>query len=136
MPAAQSNGSAAGPTPAVATQLESQVTRLEREIVSLQEAVRSRTLIGTAIGILAERYGCTTAQAWALIGRVSSHTNVKARDIARVVVAAADGSHDAGDRVLLDTLAPHLPGLVRTGRAAGPTRVPAAGSSDTEDTTA
>jgi len=136
MPAEQSDGSAADHTPVLDTDLAGRVLRLEREIASLQEAVRTRTLIGTAIGILAERYGCTSEQAWALIGRVSSHTNVKARDVARVVVASADGSHDAGDRVLLDTLAPHLPGLVRTGRAAGPTRVPAAGSSDTEDTTA
>ena len=136
MPAAQSNGSAAGPTPAVATQLESQVTRLEREIVSLQEAVRSRTLIGTAIGILAERYGCTSEQAWALIGRVSSHTNVKARDIARVVVAAADGSHDAGDRVLLETLTPHLPGLVKMARPTTSAAPRPSGPTDPEEPTA
>jgi hypothetical protein len=137
MPAQQSDWSAPGRTPVVGTDLESRVLRLEDENLTLKEAVRTRTLIGTAIGLLAERYRCTTQEAWALVTRVSSHTNIKAREVARVVVRFADGSHDAGDRVLLETLAPHLPGLVRepAGRVAVSMPAPPAGSTEREGTT-
>lgn len=119
MPADQPSTPCDGRTAAGRPEAEDRIRELEREVRTLQEAVRTRTSIGTAIGLLAERYGCSTQQAWALIGRVSSHTNIKARDVARVVVASADGSPEAGDQMLLETLAAHLPGLARPGRGSG-----------------
>lgn len=48
----------------------------------LGAAVLTRDLIGQAKGILMERHQLTADQAFALLTRVSQHTNVKLRDIA------------------------------------------------------
>ena len=54
----------------------------EREIKQLQQAVESRTVIGQAEGILMERLGLDSTQAFEYLRRVSSHTNRKLVDIA------------------------------------------------------
>jgi GAF domain-containing protein len=54
---------------------------------SLSAALESRTMIGTAVGIVMERYGLDDQQAFAYLTRVSQHSNVKLKDVAREVVA-------------------------------------------------
>jgi hypothetical protein len=128
MPAEQSNGSAIAPVGGTEEDVHERVLRLEDEVRHLTEAVSARTLMGTAIGILAERYGCTSHQAWTLITRVSSHTNLKAREIARVVVAVVDGSDDPDVEALVAIVGEHLPGLVRRTGPAVPGAVPGGAS--------
>ena len=106
---------------ALLTKLEAdqRVADLEREVADLRTALESRTVTSVATGILAERFGCTSSQAWAVLTRVSSHTNLKVRDVARVVVALVDGTLEPEDAELVPRLAPHLPGLLP---APGPRR--------------
>lgn len=60
-----------------------------QEIANLGEAVRTRTLIGQAVGIVMERYGLNDERAFAFLQRMSSHQNVKLRVIAQGIVDAA-----------------------------------------------
>ena len=86
------------------------ISELEHELTTLRAALEHRTTIAVATGLLAERYGCTSAQAWSLLARLSSHVNVKVREVARVLVAQADGVASPADDELLGRLAHHLPG--------------------------
>lgn len=65
------------------------------EIATLSEAVRTRTLIGEAVGIVMERFGLSDERAFAFLKRLSSHRNVKLRDIAREFVDEANARGDA-----------------------------------------
>ena len=56
------------------------------EIVTLREALDSRTRIGQAIGILMVEESITADAAFARLVEMSSHTNVKIRDIAAKMV--------------------------------------------------
>lgn len=60
------------------------------EVQDLNEAIRSRTTIGQAVGIVMERYGLTDDRAFAFLTRLSSQRNVKLRLIAQEIVAAAE----------------------------------------------
>ncbi|HEX2893428.1 MAG TPA: GAF and ANTAR domain-containing protein [Marmoricola sp.] len=53
-----------------------------REIDNLQEAVKTRQLIGRAVGIAMERYGLNEERAFAFLARVSQTRNVKLRVVA------------------------------------------------------
>jgi hypothetical protein len=63
-----------------------------QEIDGLGEAVRSRTVIGQAVGIVMERYQLNDERAFAFLQRLSSHRNVKLRQVAEELV------EDAGAR--------------------------------------
>lgn len=56
------------------------------EIQDLREAVRSRQLIGQAVGIVMERYGLNDQRAFAFLARLSQTRNVKLRVIAQELV--------------------------------------------------
>jgi hypothetical protein len=58
-----------------------------REIHNLREAVRTRTTIGTAVGIVMERYHLTDERAFAFLTRVSQDGNIKLRDVAERLIA-------------------------------------------------
>jgi AmiR/NasT family two-component response regulator len=58
-----------------------------REIHNLQEAVRTRTTIGTAIGIVMERYRLSDDRAFAFLTRLSQDGNVKLRLVAERLIA-------------------------------------------------
>ncbi|TCC64534.1 ANTAR domain-containing protein [Kribbella pittospori] len=59
-----------------------------REIHNLQEAVRTRSTIGTAVGIVMERYHLTDERAFAFLARLSQDGNVKLREVARRLIAS------------------------------------------------
>jgi hypothetical protein len=64
------------------------------QIGNLDEAVRTRTVIGQAIGIVMERYGVNDERAFALLQRLSSEENLKVRRVAEQIVDASGEGHD------------------------------------------
>ena len=62
-----------------------------RERDNLNEALRSRKVIGQALGILMERYQMDEDRAFAFLVRASSHSNIKLRDIAQELVDQRNG---------------------------------------------
>jgi GAF domain-containing protein len=62
-----------------------------QEIGNLAEAVRTRTTIGQAVGIVMERYKLNDQRAFAFLQRMSSHRNTKLRVIAQEIVDAVEG---------------------------------------------
>ena len=60
------------------------------EITSLQDAVRTRTVIGEAVGLVMERFGLNDERAFAFLKRLSSHRNVKIRAISQELVDEAN----------------------------------------------
>jgi GAF domain-containing protein len=52
----------------------------------LQQAISSRKQIGQALGMVMERYGIDEDRAFAFLVRVSSHSNLKLRDVAQEIV--------------------------------------------------
>jgi hypothetical protein len=60
-----------------------------REIQNLREAVRTRGMIGQAVGIVMERYKLTDERAFAFLTRLSQHGNVKLRAIAEQIIATS-----------------------------------------------
>ncbi len=57
-----------------------------RQVDQLQEAVKSRQLIGQAVGMVMERYQVDEARAFGFLTRLSSHENVKLRILAERLV--------------------------------------------------
>jgi AmiR/NasT family two-component response regulator len=57
---------------------------------ALQELLRSRTVIGQAMGLLMRDLGVTGDAAFAHLVRLSSHSNVKLRDVAARMVDEAE----------------------------------------------
>lgn len=67
-----------------------------REIGDLQDAIRSRGVIGQAVGIAMERFRLDEARAFGFLVRMSQHENVKLRVLAEQLVARTDAEHSAG----------------------------------------
>ena len=61
-----------------------------RQLEGLNEALRTRSVIGQAMGILMHRYTLEADGALGLLIRTSSHTNVKMRLVAEQLVSAAN----------------------------------------------
>lgn len=61
-----------------------------REIDNLQEAIKTRGLIGSAIGIVMERYQLPDDRAFAFLARLSQQANIKLRTIAEQLVRTAN----------------------------------------------
>jgi hypothetical protein len=83
---------------------------LQRKVDNLLVALASQRTIGIAIGVLAQRCGCTTAEAWDILTRLSQDTNVKVREIARIMTDAIDGTSQSEDADLLERVSSRLPG--------------------------
>jgi GAF domain-containing protein len=62
------------------------------EIENLEEALRTRTTIGKAMGIVMARYQLNDERAFAFLTRLSQHRNVKLRHVAQEMVDEVDGS--------------------------------------------
>lgn len=61
-----------------------------RLVEGLQIAVKSRHLIGIAQGILMQNYSIDIDQAFEVLRRYSSHTNIKLREVAEQVIERRD----------------------------------------------
>ncbi len=66
------------------------LARANQEIQGLRAALRTRTTIGQAVGILMTQQALSTDEAFAELVERSSHTNVKLRDVATRIVELAD----------------------------------------------
>jgi GAF domain-containing protein len=58
----------------------------ERRALSLQAALRTREIIGEALGILMERERISADQAFVVLRRASQHLNIKLREVAQNLV--------------------------------------------------
>lgn len=58
---------------------------LQAEVARLKQAVLTRQRLGLVTGLLAERYKLDPDAAWDFLVRLSQHTNVKVREVARVI---------------------------------------------------
>ncbi len=76
--------------------------RAREEIETLKEALRTRTIIGQAVGLLMCESTLTADAAFAHLVATSSHTNVKLREIARSLVEQANDRAGAGQRLYPD----------------------------------
>jgi GAF domain-containing protein len=65
-----------------------------QEVDQLQEALRSRQQIGTALGVLIERYHLDEQAAFSFLVRLSNSTNTKLREVATRVVEDASRARD------------------------------------------
>jgi ANTAR domain-containing protein/GAF domain-containing protein len=65
------------------------------QVEQLSEALHTRTDIGTAVGILMERYGLDRHRAFAFLTRSSSTREIKVRDLAQQVI---DGTFESTPR--------------------------------------
>jgi hypothetical protein len=74
-----------------------------RQVEQLSEALHTRSDIGTAVGIVMERYGIDSGQAFAFLTRCSSTRNLKLRVLAREVIDGAFKSTDAPPSLTSDT---------------------------------
>ena len=88
--------------------LADQVLRLEIEVGQLREALVSARHIGMVVGILAARYNLTTDRSWALLVQLSQRTNVKLREVARVLHDDFDSHPELDDATLLARIAAKL----------------------------
>lgn len=66
-----------------------------RHVDNLEEAVRTRTTIGQAVGIVMERYRLDDERAFAFLARLSQQRNVKLRVVAEEIIA--DVAQQAGE---------------------------------------
>ena len=66
------------------------------EVTTLKEAVKSRTRIGQAVGIVMERHRIPEQQAFAFLARLSQNRNIKIRHIADQLIEAvtAEPTHE------------------------------------------
>ena len=71
------------------------------QVEQLSEALHTRTDIGTAVGIVMERYGVDRDRAFAFLVRNSNERNVKLRVLAQQVIAGGfQSSSDEDSRSL------------------------------------
>lgn len=68
------------------------------QVEQLSVALHTRTDIGTAVGILMERYGIDRHQAFAFLARCSQNRNIKVRVLARQVIDGTFRSTRKEDR--------------------------------------
>lgn len=66
------------------------------KVDQLQEAMKSRQLIGQAVGMVMERYQLDEARAFGFLARLSSHENVKLRVVAQRLIEASN--QDSAER--------------------------------------
>lgn len=86
------------------------------ELLSLREALRSRTLTGQATGLLAAQLNLSTDQAWQVLCITSNLTNLKARDVARIMVAGHDRALTQRDAASAAQISQALPAAVLRAR--------------------
>jgi hypothetical protein len=85
------------------------IAELERTVVELRAGMESRQLLGTATGLTMALSGMTPEEAWQVLVGLSSRSNVKVREVGRVLVGAHTGSLTPDDTHLVERIRPHLP---------------------------
>ena len=70
------------------------VIEYAREIQALNEAARTRDLVGRAVGIAMERYGLSDHRAFALLARLSQRHEVALPVVAQSILTASEGRAD------------------------------------------
>ncbi|WP_285661840.1 ANTAR domain-containing protein [Actinorhabdospora filicis] len=75
--------------------LSQTVARLRKERDGLRRAMRSRSVIEQAKGILSERLGIAPEEAFKQLHELSTHSNVKLAELAAALVAGRSGVPDA-----------------------------------------
>jgi hypothetical protein len=118
------------PEPRDSNAVYEELARLRQENAQLKEALRSRTVIGQATGLLMSALDLSPDEAFAELAKLSSHTNRKVRDVAVTLVGAADGvqsqpiAHTAALqellRLLLEPVPAHSEPTLRRGTVAKP----------------
>ncbi len=79
------------------------VEELQDENAQLQEAVRSHAVVDQAIGVVIALGRLTPDQGWRVLREISQRTNVKLRDVARLLIDwARTGRLDDGIRTELE----------------------------------
>lgn len=82
---------AAGVTEIVTGDVAAETADLRAENEQLREAMDSRATIEQARGMLMVLASCSGRAAWPMLVEISQHSNVKLRDVAAALVAAATG---------------------------------------------
>lgn len=91
------------------TQVQTELVRLQAELAHLRRAVSARQRLGLVTGVVAERYGLSPDEAWALLVRISQSTNVRLSEVARLVHDDLRGCLAEADRTLAARLNAHGP---------------------------
>lgn len=86
---------------------------LQREVANLTSALQSQRTIGTVVGMIVQQHGWSSARAWEALSRFSQISNVKVRDVARIVVDAVDGQVRPEEVALLAAARAELLGCLR-----------------------
>ena len=92
-----------------------QMAELEATIAHLHQGMMSRQQLGVVTGIVAAKLEVTPDEAWAVLVRLSQDTNVKVREVGRVIHDAYIGRlgpEDEGLAELLDAKSPVGPSLL------------------------
>jgi len=101
--------------------LHEELARIKQENAQLHEALRSRTVLGQATGLLMATLHLSPEEAFGALSKLSADRNRKVRDVAAGVVAAANASraqemaHPAALPDLLRLLPETLPDQPRSG---------------------
>jgi ANTAR domain len=93
--------------------LQHRVRELEAAVAQLEEALASRQELGLITGVLAVRLEVTPDVAWSFVVRLSQHTNIKVREVARILRAGYFARMADEDRALAARLNEHLPPSTR-----------------------
>lgn len=82
---------------------------LREEIANLQHVVRSHHDVGRALGLMTVRFACSTPEAWRTLQQVARDAGSEVSTVARVLVAAHDGSAGADDLRMIASFVDRLP---------------------------
>ena len=82
---------------------------LTGENEQLRSALSSRTVTAQATGLLAGKFDLTLVVAWNVLRNLSMDSNIKLRDVARILLAAQDGAVASDDHESADLIARGLP---------------------------
>lgn len=98
---------------------QERILELEREVAQLREALARRQQYGVVTGVLAVRFGLTPEHAWPLLVRLSQHSNLKMRVVARVIHDCYFDRLSPEDKPLAAQLDAQLRGALGSLKSAG-----------------
>ncbi|WP_255769278.1 GAF and ANTAR domain-containing protein [Pseudarthrobacter sulfonivorans] len=81
-------------TAAKALDLALSIAQLRTARDDLSAALKSRTVIDTAIGVILAQNRCSRDEAFDILVKTSSHRNIKLREVAASIVSSVSGEHE------------------------------------------